>query len=332
MTCSGCMPSELIYQLRLTGEKNLEVFSKIQPFLQSELHFEPIKNDVLYIRESKLIDFLDFSKDHMDIETMTFRIGNGNWRLIEDIDIPLEKQWVDDIIFKNTVVSYAQPIVDANKDIYAYEVLSRFKNEEGELISPGAVFSAARTRNRLYALDRMCRMNAVRQAPLLQTKLFINFIPTAIYSPEHCLVSTIDLAYELGIDPKELVFEVVETDKVNDVGHLKGILQFYEERGFEYALDDVGEGFNTARMLSDIRPHYMKLDIKYVQGVAEDLSKQEMAQQFLRHSLSVGAIPLAEGVELEEDFIWLRNQGYQLFQGYYFGKPEPVEKVALSKI
>ncbi len=68
----------------------------------------------------------------------------------------------------------------------------------------------------------------------------------------------------------------------------------------------------------------MKLDIKFVQGVASDPDKQATAEKFLNAAIQVGAIPLAEGIEAREDFIWLKNKGYQLFQGYLFGKPSAI--------
>lgn len=130
-----------------------------------------------------------------------------------------------------------------------------------------------------------------------------------------------NLANKLGVDPQQLVFEVVETEQVDDVDHLCDILNFYREKGFQYALDDVGEGYSTIELLSDLKPHYMKLDMQYVQGVAEDESKQQTASRFLEKALEVGSIPLAEGVETKADFDWLKERGYQLFQRYYFGKP-----------
>lgn len=75
-------------------------------------------------------------------------------------------------------------------------------------------------RTRTYALDRVCRMAAVRSAAHIQQKVFINFVPTSIYSPEHCLQSTVRLANQLGIEPSQFVFEVVETEKVDGIDHL----------------------------------------------------------------------------------------------------------------
>lgn len=134
------------------------------------------------------------------------------------------------------------------------------------------------------------------------------------------------MANQLGVDPSLFVFEVVETEKVDDLAHLKAILTYYKDRGFEYALDDVGEGFSTIEMLLELKPHYMKLDMKYVQGVSSDPNKQKIAKQFLEKALEIQSVPLAEGVEFREDFEWLKQSGYQLFQGYLFGKPDPIPK------
>jgi EAL domain-containing protein (putative c-di-GMP-specific phosphodiesterase class I) len=128
----------------------------------------------------------------------------------------------------------------------------------------------------------------------------------------------------LGIPFSQLVFEVVETESVDDIEHLKRILTYYRERGLHYALDDVGEGFSTIEVLEQLMPNYMKLDMKFVHGVSDDLTKQAAAKKFLSAALQVGAIPLAEGIEKKEDFEWLKEAGYELFQGYLFGKPNPI--------
>lgn len=258
------------------------------------------------------------------MEEISFRLDKGEWQPIEEVLESLEFQWIDQVIFEELVTFHAQPIVNAAEEVYAHEMLARFYDAQGEPIGPYQVFQAAKKRNRTYALDRVCRMSAVQNAVFIDTKVFINFIPTSIYSPEHCLKSTVELAEELGIEPSRFVFEVVETEKVDDIAHLKRILTYYREKGFHYALDDVGEGFSTLEVLEQLAPHYMKLDMKFVQGVSTDGEKQQAATRILEAALQVGAIPLAEGIEAREDFVWLRDKGYQLFQGYYFGKPAPI--------
>ncbi|MBP3965092.1 hypothetical protein I8J30_20410 [Paenibacillus sp. DLE-14] len=91
-------------------------------------------------------------------------------------------------------------MVDVDERIYAFEALARFISEDGVLLYLNQVFSTAKARGRLYALDRLCRMKAVEAAAPLRAKTFINFIPTFIYSPEYCLKSTVELTSRSNIE------------------------------------------------------------------------------------------------------------------------------------
>ncbi len=322
MDCKNCLVTELTYEIRFEGDHNISIIQDVVNHLLRRNIWMKSEGERMKIKESGVREFLDFCKDHMQKEEIYFRIDQ-QWNPLTEIDSILETSWIDEVIEKKLITCHFQPIVDRTESIFAFELLARFHHEDGSIIYPNEIFSAAKIRGRLYALDRLCRMTAVRHTAKIHTKAFINFIPTSIYSPEHCLKSTVSLANELGIDPNRFVFEVVETEQVEDIDHLKRILTYYKDKGFQYALDDVGEGFSTIDLLSNLQPHYMKLDIKYVQGVAVDSNKQKTAKAFLNKAIELGSIPLAEGVETREDFEWLKQIGYELFQGYYFGKPTP---------
>lgn len=327
MDCKNCLVVEITYEIRFEGNHNLSIIQDVVHHLLRRNIWVQVQDERLKIKESGVREFLDFCTDHMQIEEIYFRIEEQQWNPLTEIELFNEMNWVDEVIQKELITCHFQPIVDRTEKIFAFEILARFQNEDGTMIYPKEIFTAAKKRGRLYALDRLCRMTAVRYAAKINTKAFINFIPTSIYSPEHCLKSTVALANELGINSNQFVFEVVETEQVEDLEHLKKILTYYQKKGFQYALDDVGEGFSTIDMLSSLQPHYMKLDMKYVQGVAVDSKKQQIAHLFLNKAIEIGSIPLAEGVETRADFDFLKQIGYQLFQGYYFGKPAPQPKV-----
>lgn len=319
--CRACMSSEMFYDIRLEDEAQIETVISIRPFLQERGHMIGLAGGVLRLREAGMMDFYDFCQDHMNLDRLSFRTGDEPWRPFRSILRVMDARWVDDLISAHNVASWVQPIVDAQGNVYGHEVLARFIQQDGSMTSPADVFAAAKLRNRIYALDRMCRMAAVSSAVYLPAKVFINFIPTSIYSPQHCLQSTIALTNKLGLASERFVFEVVESEHVEDPEHLKTILRYYHQQGFQYALDDVGEGFSTIELLRQLNPHYMKLDKKYVQGVAVDPIKQDAAEQMLNTAVQLDSVPLAEGVERHEDYVWLKEKGYRLFQGYLFGRP-----------
>ncbi|ANU21917.1 EAL domain-containing protein [Planococcus donghaensis] len=322
MQCNSCTVAAIKFEIKLEGQTNLSALPMVIEHLKRREIDVVLKGNKLQIDEKGAREFLDFCNDLLVMEAATFRINQEAWQPLQEMSKVFAMEWIDAVIKDERIICHYQPIVDGDENIYAYEMLARFQNEDGSMIYPNEIFPAAKTRGRLYALDRVCRMTAVKYAAALNgTKAFINFIPTSIYSPEFCLRSTIELSEKLGVNPNSLVFEVVETEKVDDINHLKKILSYYRSRGFDYALDDVGEGYSTIELLADLQPKYMKLDMQFVQGVATDTKKQEIAKKFLEKAQEIGSIPLAEGIETRQDFDWLKQLGYQLFQGYYFGKP-----------
>ncbi|ARK23515.1 diguanylate phosphodiesterase [Sporosarcina sp. P37] len=330
MHCQGCIIGTIEYEVSFVNCKQPALIRSVEEHLKRSDMLVKQEAKTFHVKEQGIKELYDFCADHAaEMDSIKFRLDPTDWRPFSQVMEVVEMEWIDQVIKDEQLTSHYQPIVTRDLDIYAYELLARFYHQDGRVIYPNEIFTAAKERGRLYALDRVCRMTAVRHAKDITQKAFINFVPTSIYSPEFCLRSTIHLTNRLGIDPHRLIFEVVESEKVEDMDHLKTILNYYHSRGFKYALDDVGEGYNTIELVSFLRPNYMKLDIKYVQGVCSDPQKQFVAEQFLEKALAIGAVPLAEGIEEKEDFEWLKAKGYELFQGYLFGKPSAVPQTEI---
>lgn len=155
-------------------------------------------------------------------------------------------------------------------------------------------------------------------------KVFINFVPTAIYEPALCLQTTARVLADEGLDAAQVVFEVVETEKVEDFGHLNEILNYYRAQGYSTALDDIGAGYSDVASLLQLRPDYMKVDMAVIRGIDHDPAKQELLDVFIASGKRIGLSILAEGIETPEEYRYLRSREVDLMQGYLFGKPEEV--------
>ncbi len=244
----------------------------------------------------------------------------------------IDARVVHDVLENNRLVTYVHPIVcaDDTTEVYAYECLSRGTADDGSIINPGFLFDTARKADLLFYLDREARVTSIRSGARLakKSKLFINFNPSTIYTPEYCLNTTMRELDNAGLSADDVVFEVVESDRIADVDHLLGILDFYRERGFKVALDDLGAGFNSLTTLSQLRPDYMKLDIDLVRDVDRDPFKEAIVRSLLTLAKDLGIHAIAEGIEREGEYLWVKNAGAAYLQGYYFSKPVPAESVA----
>jgi EAL domain-containing protein (putative c-di-GMP-specific phosphodiesterase class I) len=343
MGCEVCLPTARGYTVYFAENESA---SKLTPYFKqfSEQSWKWINDRMIWMSEPVLFNLLDYLEVHMDPKHI-FAVLSSIVDPLKDLDkirpiqafkLEREASWIDRLIENSSIQTHYQPIVKVENEsiqIIGHELLSRGLDENGELIPPFKMFEAARIRNRTFALDRVCRMQSIRNASAVKDQLiFINFIPTAIYVPEHCLSTTFALIKQLNIKPEQVVFEVVETDEVEDLEHLKSILNYYRAHGFKYALDDVGVGFNNVEKLVQMEPDIVKLAFEFTNGVCEDTEKQEVAQSVLTIAHKMNALALAEGVEKAEDLRFLKEMGYDLFQGYYFSKPQekPVEIIHMQ--
>ncbi|WP_416151318.1 EAL domain-containing protein [Salipaludibacillus sp. HK11] len=227
------------------------------------------------------------------------------------------------IIQEQLFQSFMQPII-ATKDqqVIGYEFLLR-PNSKIYTFHPGELFLFAQHTGLQSMLDSQARITSIKTAShFLPTgmKQFINFLPSSIYDPQHCLNTTFAAVKEYGVDPQDLIFEVVETEKIKEVSHLKNIFDTYQKAGMKIALDDIGSGYATIELLKELKPDYAKIDRELIQNCHQSAAKLEKIKQLSEITKAMGTILLAEGIETIEEFNAIKPL-VDLAQGYYFGKP-----------
>lgn len=185
------------------------------------------------------------------------------------------------------------------------------------------MFAIAGAADLLFNLDRACRLAAIRgsREHRLGKTIFVNFNPTTIYNPNYCLRTTMQAINQAGLQPYDVVFEVVETEEVADVQHLLSILDYYRNHGFKVALDDLGAGFSSLNLLTRLRPDFVKLDMGLVRNVDTDTYKGIITENLINMAHGLGVKVIAEGVETQGEWEWLVNCGADYLQGFLFATP-----------
>ena len=235
-------------------------------------------------------------------------------------------EWLVEMMREGRLTTHFQPIVEArNPDgaIFAYECLLRGLDADGEMVGPGVMFEVAEAAGLLFNLDRDARATSIRRAAEygIESNIFINFNPTSIYDPVYCLRSTMKVFEETDLRPEQVVFEITEGQRVKDPRHLLNIIDYYRDAGFRIALDDLGAGYSSLNLLSQLKPDFVKLDIELVRDVGMDPYKTQVAAKILELANSLDVSIVAEGVETEEEWRWLGEHGADYLQGYLFAQP-----------
>lgn len=212
-----------------------------------------------------------------------------------------------------------QPIVNSRTgDIFAHEALVRGLNNEGA----GSIFAQVNDEN-LYRFDQACRTKAIKLAAKLgmQPLLSINFMPNAVYRPELCIRTTLAAAEKYHFPIEQIIFEITEGEKIDDLEHVRNIVNYYRQRGFKTAIDDFGAGYAGLNLLAEIQTDIMKLDMALLRNIHLRKSSQIIVRGILQVCNELGMTTIAEGIETYEEFAVLRDMGIELFQGYYFARP-----------
>lgn len=213
--------------------------------------------------------------------------------------------------------------------VYGYEGLIR--GPEGTpLHSPLALFSAAerhglRTRMELLAGRIIIDDFANRRLPgYLFANLSCRALQTLTSDPEQ----TLDLITRSSLSPASLVIELTEHDSVDDPADLVARAKPFREAGVRLALDDFGHGHSNLRLWMDLRPHLIKIDRFFIDGLSGNGDKFEIIRLLKRLGDMFGTMLVAEGIEKESDLAVVKDLDIPLTQGYLLARPsfEPARK------
>ncbi len=228
------------------------------------------------------------------------------------------------ILVRSDLHSLFQPIVMlSQRRILGYEALTRGPSNS-PLHSPVSLFAVARQGGRLSELELACRDSACRRfsQQKLPGKLFLNVSPESLLEASHPPGRTLEMLQRYGIAPQDVVIELTEQTPTDDFELLYKALHHYRDMGFSIALDDLGAGYSSLRLWSELRPDYVKIDRHFIDGIHQDAVKREFVGSMLQMAKASRATVIAEGIELAEELEVLIEMGVDLVQGYLLARPQ----------
>ena len=248
-----------------------------------------------------------------------------------DTDDALRDHLVD-IVANGRLSALLQPIVRmADGEILGYEGLIRGPSDS-VLHSPLSLFKVARAHRLEVDVEHLCRSVVIRRFAELDLpgKLFLNVSPECLLLRDARHGQTMQLIHQLGIDPARVIIELTENQPTYDYQLMREAVLHYRNMGFEIAIDDLGEGFSSLRLWSELRPEYVKIDMHFIQGINHDPVKLQFVRSIKEIAERSGTRVIAEGIETEAELLVLRDLGIGFGQGYHLGRPSARPPVAVS--
>lgn len=136
-----------------------------------------------------------------------------------------------------------------------------------------------------------------------------------------------DALQEADLPPQHLELEITESIFIGDTRQIELQLNRLKKMGIAIVLDDFGTGYSSLSYLKDFPIDVLKIDQSFVRGTALQSKNARIACAIIDMGHSLGQKIVAEGVETEEQLIYLRDRGCDIIQGYYFSPPLPKEKM-----
>ncbi len=239
-------------------------------------------------------------------------------------ELPILSEKLQEIIKNAQITSVFQPIVSLRDGgVLGYEALSRGP-KGSELESPEMLFSVAEETKSLWDLERLCRTKALYAMQLSKANatLFLNVNPNIMEDETFQKGFTKEYLRQFDIDPKKIIFEITERSAVANINEFKQIIHNYKEQDYKIAIDDAGAGYSGLNLISDVHPHYLKLDIHLIRNIDKDSVKQALVKSMYEFSKITGTYLIAEGIETRSELQTLINIGVHYGQGYYIKRPD----------
>ena len=246
-----------------------------------------------------------------------------------------QKQYVlehfDEAFEKGYFKVYYQPIYRAlNKKVCGYEALARWIDPKRGMISPLIfieVLEKVHLINKLdaYIIDQVCKdLRDDIDSGYAYQPISVNLSRLDFELSD--IKSVVDKAVAKYNVPKEyLVLEVTESAFASDLESLGDTIRCFREDGYQVWIDDFGSGYSSFNNLQTYDFDFLKIDMNFLRNFDKTPKSKVIIASIVDLAKKLGIHTLAEGVETEEQYEYLKRIGCELIQGYCFAKPMPIE-------
>jgi len=236
---------------------------------------------------------------------------------------------IDEAIKKEHIKVFYQPVINAaSGKLCGLEALARWDDPQYGFLSPADFIQTLEEYYQIYKLDMFVVEKACQDLVKAKEK-GMPLIPISLNFSRRDFDS-INLAQDVenclnkyGIDKSLIHIEVTESTLSENDEKLKSILREFRSKGYALWLDDFGAGYSGLNVLKEYDFDMMKIDMKFLSGFSGNEKARHILKNIITMAKALNMSTLTEGVETEEAYLFLKENGCEQIQGYLFGRPMP---------
>ncbi|MFG0721647.1 EAL domain-containing protein [Pseudomonas sp. GLN_6] len=236
-------------------------------------------------------------------------------------------------LLKSEFILYYQAQIDQRAGLQGAEVLLRWQHPQRGLLTPGEIIPIAEGCGLILPLGEWVLQTACatlaqwgRSAELRHLSLSVNVSAKQLQQPDF-VEQVLQIVQRSGCNPGSLKLEITESMLLDGREAVIAKMARLKAHGLRFALDDFGTGYSSLSYLKTLPLDQLKIDRSFVCDLLSDNQDADIACTIvsLAHALKLDVI--AEGVETQAQCERLSSYGCTCFQGYYFGRPVPLEQL-----
>ena len=265
----------------------------------------------------------------------TSTVQNYAWYVTGMRDAILWEQTItgslEEAMSSGQIVPYLQAQVNSSGKVEGAEVLVRWHHPEEGLMAPGRFIDILEKNGRIVNLDRFmweeaCKiLRKWKDIGKGDIYLSVNISPKDFYYIDIYEVLS-SLVKKYDIDPKMLRLEITESIMMTDIEMKLQIIDKLRKDGFIVEMDDFGSGYSSLNLLKDMPVDVLKIDMVFLRKTRDADRARIILQQIINMAQKLIIPVITEGVETEEQVGFLTDMGCEMFQGYYFARPIPLDE------
>jgi len=227
---------------------------------------------------------------------------------------------------------YYQPQIDSSGRLIGAEALVRWQHPVRGMVSPAEFIPLAEETGLILPLGHWVLTTACQQLVAWAAQPATAHITVAVNvsAKQFRLPTFVDEVLTLidffKIDPTRLKLEVTESLLLDNVDDIIAKMTALKARGISFSMDDFGTGYSSLSYLKRLPLYQLKIDQSFVRDVLTDPNDAAIARTIVALAQSMNLMVIAEGVETEEQRVFLDMNGCHAFQGYLFSRPVPANE------
>ncbi len=209
--------------------------------------------------------------------------------------------------------------------------LVRWKTKKGELISPANFIPLAEENGLIIPIDKFvmhagCLQNKIWQGACKEKIGVAINVSGAQFGQENFVQEVLTILKNTDLDPQYLELEITETTIMTNPERAIQNLNKLKDVGIKISLDDFGTGYSSLSYLQRLPLDSLKIDISFIRNVESDPNDAAIVKTIITMAQNLNLRVIAEGVEDEYQFEFLRKHKCDAIQGYLFSPPVPAEE------